>query len=343
MKITKILESALLIAATLIFLVLVAAFLSLILINRSFGQQNITLPQVNFQNYRLLDGQLLEAGKTELRPIAVVLENHFESRPISGLDQASIIYEVIVEGDISRFLAIFAGDISAKKIGPVRSVRPFFVDLAQEWQPILFHAGGSVEGLAQLKASPVDNINEISADGIYFWRDPNRSRPHNLYTSANLIKRAIVAKEIDSKVDFSPWLFKDDQPEGDGNELVSSFTVDFSGNPLYRVRYEYNQQNNNYTRYLSGKVHKTDQGIILKAKNIVIQKVDFEIVDDYGRLDIDVSGGGKAEIYQDGRKIVGSWKKIKGRTRFYNQAGEEIKFNRGTIWVELVFNNFKSS
>ncbi len=301
-----------------------------------FDWQSDIIHQTGPLANRLIDGKLVATEKSALKPITITLENHIDSRPIAGLEYASIIYETIVEGDITRFLAIFDGDIAAKKIGPIRSARPFFVDLIEEWDPIYFHAGGSLEALDQLKASSIVDINEISGDGIYFWRDNNRTAPHNLFTSANLIKRVITAKEISMVALFSPWRFKSDQPASI-NDLVQEVKVDFYGNPFYQVSYQYNQDNNDYIRYLAGKVHKTDRGIILKAKNIVLQFVLAEIIDSYGRLDINLKSGGQAKIYQDGREILGSWKKTNGRTRFYDQDRKEIEFNQGSIWVELVF------
>lgn len=285
---------------------------------------------------RSLDGKLVALKKTNLKPIAVILENYVESRPVAGLENASIVYETIVEGDITRFLAIFDGDIKAKRIGPVRSVRPFFVDILKDWNPVLFHAGGSAAGLAQLKNSPVFNVNEISGDGIYFWREPNRQPPHNLFTSANLIAKALAAKEVEAAADFSPWLFKADEPKAEP-DASSDFEVNFSSNPLYQVEYKYNPKTNDYTRYLAGNIHKTERGIILKAKNVVVQQVDFNIIDSYGRLTIDLASGGNARVYQDGKTVEGVWRTSHGKTRFFNQDNKEIRFNRGVIWISLVF------
>src|SRR3989338_3880481 len=340
MKNIKLLKTALLVITALLFLVSFIIILIFYLLPVPLDWRSNIIHQKGDWAYRLLDGQLVPIDKTELKPVAVMLENHYESRPISGLEEASIIYEVVVEGDITRFLAIFDGSLSAKKIGPVRSVRPFFVELAEEWNSVLFHAGGSQDAMYKLTYSPVYNINEISSDGIYFWRDPVRGMPHNLYTSANLIERAIVAKEIDTKADFLPWQFKNDENQESRikNQWNENIEIDFSGNPLYQVEYKYNPESNDYTRYLASKVHKTDRGIILKAKNIVVQYVNFDIIDDYGRLNVDVKNGGTAEIYQDGKKIEGSWVKDENkRTHFYNQEGQEVRFNRGTIWIELVF------
>ena len=294
--------------------------------------------KVNPQTARWLDGMILDRDQTNLKPFAVMLENHIDSRPIAGLEDASLIYEIIVEGDITRFLAIFDQTVDAKKIGPVRSARPFFVELAEEWNPVYFHAGGSAQALTMLKQSPMYNINEISADGIYFWRDKSRTAPHNLFTSADQVRRAMLGKEIDLEADFKPWQFKNDSLEADLSNLVTDIEVSFSSNPYYQVLYQYNEENNDYTRYLAGKVHKTESGIILKAKNIIVQHVNYKIIDDYGRLIVDLDSGGLAEIYLDAQMIKGAWKKSDGRTYFYDSLGDEVSFNRGTTWIELVFN-----
>jgi hypothetical protein len=289
---------------------------------------------VNHQNKnttaRQLDGRLVAKEYAALKPMAITLENHVDSRPNVGLEDASVIYETVVEGDITRFLAIFDETIKTEKIGPIRSARPFFVQLAEEYNPVYFHAGGSALALSQLKFSSVININEISSDGIYFWRDKDRMMPHNLFTSAN-------AKKIDVAADFLPWLFKNDSPQPDLNSQTEAITINFLGNPDYIVKYQYNPIDNDYTRFVGGKEVKTEAGFILKAKNIVVQKVSAKVIDSYGRLDIDLKSGGQATICQDGRKIEGSWKKSYGRTRFYDDRGQEIKFNRGSIWIELSF------
>lgn len=285
---------------------------------------------------RLLDGRPVLKEVSALRPFAVMLENHADSRPAAGLENASIIYESRVEGEITRFIAIFDGNISAKKIGPVRSARPFFIDLAEEWRLVYLHAGGSPAALQKLKAGPIFDLNEISSDGIYFFRDQGRIAPHNLFTSADLIKRAMLAKNIAAQADFSPWLFKNDRPAALA-DLVSEIKIDFSKTLEYRVKYQYEPQNNSYTRYQAGQVHKTEAGVILQAKNIVLQHVRARVLDAEGRLAVTLTGQGQAEIYQDGREIAGYWQKIAGRTRFYDNSGAEIRFNRGRIWVELVF------
>ena len=286
---------------------------------------------------RLLDGRALLPGQTERKPLAIILENHVDARPVAGLEEASVVYETIVEGDITRFFAVFNYDVAINRIGPVRSLRPFFIELAEEYNPVFFHAGGSPDALEQIKNSLVYNINEISADGIYFWRDSNRQRPHNLFTSTDQMRRAVTAKEIDISPAFSPWVFQDSARADTDLITTPRVTVKTSTNDEYAALFQYNSETNDYVRFQNGAIHKTERGIILKTDNIVVQHVSADIIDDYGRLAIDLQSGGIANVYRDGIAIDAVWKKENNRTRFYDSSGQEIAFNRGKIWVVWIF------
>jgi len=253
-----------------VLLLIVILTVWLVDVNKKFEQSSTNSNSIFSDYYRAIDGQVTSLENINLIPVAVMIENHVDARPLSGINQASIVYEVIVEGDITRFLAIFAGDSSAKKIGPVRSARPFFIELAQEWNSIYLHSGGSQQALSLLRKSSVYNLDEISANGIYFWRDYQRLAPHNLYTSVDLINRAINAKGIATTTDILAWSFKKDQPAEQPTDL--NIEVDFSNNELYNPSFIYNSQTNDYTRYLAGQIDKTSDGIFLKTKNIIIQK-----------------------------------------------------------------------
>ena len=288
--------------------------------------------------FRLLDGVSVEADQEALRPVAVMVENHFEAQPIAGLEDARIVYEAVVEGDITRFLVIFDPSFTAKQIGPVRSARPYFVTLAEEWDPIYFHAGGSPDALTQIRTSLMYNINEISADGIYFWRDPSRPPPHNLFTSADQIKRALTLKDLPPSANFEPWKFY--QPGEFDRPSSTQAVVDpsiFINSADYRVDYVYHPSTNSYTRMLAGEIQKSASGIILRADNVVIQHVEAKIVDELGRHELTLDGRGLAEIYRNGQEILGSWRVTNGRTRFYDERGEEVVFVPGTVWISLSF------
>ena len=287
---------------------------------------------------RLLDGRPVDPADTKLRPLGVMIENHLDARPPAGLDQASIVYEAIVESDITRFLALFDRKISIERIGPIRSVRPFFIELAEEYKAVLFHSGGSQDATYKLTYSPVVNVDDVSPDTIYFQRDPRRSAPHNLYLLPDGINRALEAKHVSPEADFRPWLFKKDQPSQ--SPTAPMVKIDFAANSDYNVTYQYNPQSNDYSRFIGGQSQKTEAGIILKAKNIVVLHTTARLLDSYGRLQVGIKGQGPVQIYQDGNVVYGRREKIDSRTIFYDQNDQEVKFNHGQIWVEIIYDNF---
>ncbi len=130
-----------------------------------------------------IDGTPATPEQIARRPLAVMIENSPAARPQSGLSQASVVYEAITEGGITRFLAIYLNGEPAV-IGPVRSARPHFIYLAQEYDPVFVHCGESYEALQILaRNSPVRNLDQIKY-GKPFWRSRKRPAPHNLYTSS---------------------------------------------------------------------------------------------------------------------------------------------------------------
>ena len=109
----------------------------------------------------------------------VVIENSKASRPQSGLNDADIVYETMAEGGISRFIALFQKN-DAKVIGPVRSLRPYFIDISEEYNLPFAHCGGSDEALACVKSENLMSMDEMANSSSY-WRDSVRKAPHNLH------------------------------------------------------------------------------------------------------------------------------------------------------------------
>lgn len=125
-------------------------------------------------------------------PVAVVIGNDPGARPQSGLDQADIVWEILAEGWITRYFAIFSRESSAQ-IGPVRSTRLYFDQLDRAYGLPLAHAGGNVDALDDVAAWHLPNIDQIYGSGAYFWRSTVRTAPDNLYTSTDLLGKATVA------------------------------------------------------------------------------------------------------------------------------------------------------
>lgn len=271
---------------------------------------------------------------------AVSIDNHKDARPPSGVNQAAFVYEVPVEGDITRFLAVFERGMSVPEIGPVRSARPYLIDIVSELGPSLFvHFGGSPEALSRLSASAA--LREIDRDGIsnagsYFRRDDKRSAPHNAYTSSTDVESMFASRPGASRT-VTPWLMVPD-PDPSARGAASSFTVPMSKSDGYSPEWRYDPARNVYSRYLSGKTQSDRAGKPIEAKNVVVMNTTSQVLDGEGRLSVMMSGSGDATVYHDGKVIPGIWKNDAGGSpvRFYAQDGAEVPLTEGNVWIEVV-------
>ena len=305
----------------------------------------------------------LEQGPEAKLPIALILDNFSESWPISGINLASVVYEASMEADITRFLIIFNQDFLPDKVGPVRSARSYLTDWAEEYGALFVHAGGSPDFLQKIKDKEyqIYNLDEISHDGTYFWRDSQRDKPHNLYVSKQSVLQAIGNKKLANvlKPDFIPWPYNQTPYYLYNNDLISRsltnevrkgsynqlFLIDEEPNNLivkidYRepVIWQFDKDQQAYLRFQDGKPFVDENGEQVQTPNLIIQKTEIKILDAVGRRFIKTLGQGEALVFQKGFLIKGRWQKSeKGqRTRFYNSQGQEIEFLPGSIWVQIV-------
>lgn len=288
---------------------------------------------------RLIDGVFVSAGEDNYFPVAIMIDNYLEARPPSNLSKANLIIEAPTEAGISRMIAIFAGSDEIKEIGPIRSARPYYLDWAKEFGALYMHVGGSPEALHKIKKYNIFDLNEYYNEW-YYWRDPNRTRPHNVYTSTELFGKALADLDAAEYGNFKSWDYKDEAELEERGEDEQEVTFNFSngfGND-YEVTWEYDRIVNNYLRYQDGSLHKERNGTKLYAKNIVIQFCEVEILDEIGRRKIDTIGTGEAIIFVDGQIIKGSWQKeeMSKRTLYFDEDEKEIEFNAGTTWVEVL-------
>lgn len=292
--------------------------------------------------YRKLDGVVIvDGGLTDEFPRAVMVENLVSVRPQTGLTRAGVVYEALAEGGITRFMAVYGGE-NADKIGPVRSARPYFVDIASEYSALYTHAGGSPDALSRIGDSEVVDLNQIGGDQAYFWRDSALRAPHNLFTKSEFLTFALRDKDIlDEKASYLGWSFEDEVSLDERSDSAQEIEIDFS-TKNYSVMYVYDNEENVYRRFNGGKAHVDElTGEHIQPKNVIIQYVEQRIVDDEGRLDISVVGEGDAIIFNNGKAVKGSWEKkdAESRTQFTDNEGNGVSLTRGQTWVELVPKN----
>ena len=304
------------------------------------------------------------------RPLAVMIENHLEARPQSGLSRADVVYEAVAEGAITRFLAIFYCEAQAveTQIGPIRSARTYYLDWASEYVfPLYVHVGGAhaSDGLTDLRARAKEQIvsygwaaaNDLDQAGIgfpTFWRDYERlgrtvATEHTMYSTSEKLwefaadKRDHTNKDPDGDDwidDFEPWKFDDEanaDERGDVAKIDFDFWTDYGD---YHTVWNYDRETNRYLRGNGGGPHKdlnNDQQI--DAKVVIIQFTQEEgPVDELKHLIYQTTKGGNALIFQNGEVIKATWNKKdrQSRTVFEDSKGKEVEFARGKIWIEIV-------
>lgn len=265
------------------------------------------------------------------RPVMVMVENSPSARPQAGLEDASIVYEFMAEGGISRFMALFYEKFP-EKVGPVRSTRPYFVQTAKEYNALLLHCGGSTDAFKELKATGLDHMDEMSF-GRYFWRDKSRKAPHNAYTGYTKMQK-VFEKQFDYRFS-TPFNYETATEAPSPDVTVQEIKIPYVKD--YLVSYRYEKSSGQYVRFINGKWHLMEGGKRLTADNIFVRYVDTKVVDKALRLEMNLEGSGKALFFKDGQAYTGTWSKVPGgQTRFLDQNGNEWKLKPGKTWIQVV-------
>lgn len=300
------------------------------------------------------------------RVLGIMIEDHLDARPQSGVSSADVVYEAVAEGGITRFLSVFYCQ-DAGTVGPVRSARTYFLDFISEYGdfPLYAHVGGAntsgpADALGQIDDygwSSYNDLNQFSIGFPVFWRDYDRlghevATEHTMYSTTQKLWD-FAAKDrkltnVDEKgkswdTNFRAYTFKNDVSTG---SRPTSQTVNFdfwAGYGDYSVRWDYNPTTNEYLRTNGGQKHlDKDNGKQLSAKNVVILFMrESRANDGYeGNLHMiyGTKGTGSALVFMDGKKITATWSKKNrtSRTILADETGKEIQFNRGKIWFEIL-------
>ncbi|WP_040949126.1 DUF3048 domain-containing protein [Gorillibacterium massiliense] len=271
---------------------------------------------------------------TELntRPFLVTVENSPAARPQSGLDKADIVYEVLAEGEITRFLAIFQSQ-QPTIIGPVRSMRPYFVEIGHGLDAILVHAGWSQDAMNMMVKLGVAHLDELYGDGASYWRSKERKAPHNLYTSFEKATEGAARRKFRTTWTNPQLLFaqKDLKVEG-----LPAKRVDIPYLLGYKVAYNYDEATGLYMREMDGKPHlDKETGVQLFANNLFIIETKHRVLDNAGRQSVDVQGPGDGYLLQQGKVQTIKWEMKNGAIRAYKD-GKELPLLPGKTWVQIV-------
>ncbi len=288
------------------------------------------------------------------RPLAVMVENHTDARPVIGLSRADIVYEAVAEGGITRHMALFlcqdAGDIA-----PIRSARTYFLDWVSEYDALYSHVGGAntdgpADALGQIRTYSIRDMDQFGLGFPTYWRGTDKLAPHNVHSTTKKLWDAADQRKWGPEDDkgvrwdknFTSWKFKDDaalEKRGDQKPIVVPF---WASQPDYTETWQYDKTANVYKKF-----YGTDAAIDpltsenLSAKTLVVQfETERKANDGYpdGHLLYGTIGSGDALIFMDGQAIKGKWTKASrtARTKFVDAKGKEVELNRGLIWIETI-------
>ncbi len=267
------------------------------------------------------------------QPLAIMVENHFDARPQSGLSSADVVYEAVVEAGITRFMAVYANH-EAEVVGPIRSARHYYVYWACEYNAIYAHCGSSPQGYDALRAVGLTSLDDTYGTGS-FWRSNDRVAPHNLYASTRALR--------DSTEDWgSGWLgglrFRPNDTSAEKPE-VTEITIVHPDE--YTVVYTYSGGDNVYLREMEDFPHvDAYTGLQYQPKNVIVQFVEAWRIpgDTAGRMDMALVGRGDAYVFVGGKAIKGSWVKssLTAPTHYVDTNGDDIVLNPGQTWIQVV-------
>ncbi|MDO8335388.1 MAG: DUF3048 domain-containing protein [Candidatus Saccharibacteria bacterium] len=288
----------------------------------------------------LTGNELPDETATKRAVTGIMIENSPDARPQSGLKDSGVVFEAIAEGGITRFLVLYQEQQPAL-IGPVRSVRPYYVDWVAAFDASIAHVGGSYNALQEVRNGQYRDIDQFFNSAAY-WRATDRYAPHNVYTSFERLN-ALNAKKGYLESNFTGFTRVPTKPAPAKKtttkpEVANNIQVNISG-PLYNSAYSYDTATKTYIRSQGGKPHLDREGGQIAPRVVIVMKVPTVIgFEDGYREQMTTIGTGEVHVFQDGTHAQGTWKKDakKSQIKFIDAKGKEILLEPGQTWITAI-------
>ncbi|MDQ5951703.1 MAG: hypothetical protein QG639_984 [Patescibacteria group bacterium] len=322
-----------------------------------------------------LNGKMYTAAEKSAwekrRPLAVMIENSPDARPQSGLSDADVVYEIVAEGGVTRFMGMFYCGVQAfdTTLAPIRSARTYFVEYASGYNyPLYVHVGGAnlpgpTDALGQIGQygwNQENDLNQFSIGYPTFIRNANRlgkqvATEHTMETTTeklwavgeergwtNMSPETKVGIKVvpaaDWKAGFEPWTFYDTNP---AVGAVTKISHDFwSGYGQYAVTWDYDAASNMYKRTMGGEVHTdlNDDSQIMASNVVVILTEEKGPLNENKHMLYTTIGTGEALIFNNGQAIKARWSKPsrEAELRFVDAKGTDVSLARGPVWIAVV-------
>ena len=283
------------------------------------------------------------------RPIAVMINNNKVSYPQESVSMADIVYECDMEGGVTRLMAIFSDWSNLGRVGSMRSARNYFIDLAMSHDAIYVHAGGSPSAYTSIADTGIDNVDGVNMHSIAddtFWRDKDRIREcgyeHSMMTSGEKISSAVKKLKYRTEhkdTTINGYLFNKEFTDLESDRPAEKITLVHSN--YITVEFLYDVESLSYLKRSFGASHVDgSNGEQLSFENVIVLYVSEEVLDDEGRLDLDLIGSGKGYYLSGGKAIDVEWSRAKEGTLFtLTHEGNELYLNPGKTHITLFNKN----
>ena len=282
--------------------------------------------------------------ESKSRPYAIMINNVEGARKLqSGLQDAYMVYELMVEGGITRYLALFL-DQTTERIGSIRSARHYYLDYALENDAIYVHHGYSPQAREDWSKLGVDRI-EVN-ESTTGWRDKSASKTYEftLFTNIEKLGKGIRSKRTERNKDLLLNYSVDniDISQMEGAIPANKIDIKYSSNTT--TNYKYDTDNNIYLRSVNNKSQNDYvTGKQLTVKNIIVYKVKYSNIqgDNKGRQTIDNVGNGTGYYISNGYAVPITWKKDSrsSATIYKYNNGKEIQVNDGNTFIQIMPDN----
>lgn len=326
--------------AALILIIITGVGLNILLLTyqEPLAFDNSSIPKPVPKYYSPLTGALVTDEATTKKAVtAIMIENSPDARPQSGLKDAGIVYEAVAEGGITRFIALYQ-ESRPGLVGPVRSVRPYYVEWASAYDPATVHIGGSKRALDMIRSGNYGvDLDQFFNPGA-FWRAADRSAPHNVYTNFDKLD---ALRESKGKASSTFTGFSREDTKTLPPRTASNVTINVSSGS-FLVQYAYDEASNTYLRSHNNIPHEDREGGRISPRVVVAIKVPVSLAfEDGNREQITTIGQGQAYVFQNGAVTEGTWQRADAKSPLVLTSGDgkEIKLGRGQTWVTAIANN----
>ena len=297
-----------------------------------------------------MNGEPLADAALAQRPaILVQIENNPIARPPSGLNYADLVIEAPVEGDTTRFMAVFlCREPLGVDVGPVRSLRLFNPDLFQQLRAVTFAFGAATWTLDAMNAAGVPYVNGLTSGWPFFYRGGPWAAPHNVFFDVDGARAELQGGALTNLAETAgtprgPFAFDPTAVLPDGRPVA---TIGLQTASFWRFGWEWDAASGLWLRTDAGAPNSDGlTGERIQARSVVVQQVEQEVLQ--GQTDPGgfpsrrqfLTGEGTGVLYVDGQAHDVRWSRPGPddlTTWTYAVTGEPMVLPPGRAWWEII-------